>query len=82
MASEDTDLKQRSSRIPVYRFLGGVAFGAALILVPISYGASVDWNLFQIGLAVGVLLFCGVLSSVWGEKFMASVMGLFENFGP
>lgn len=63
----------------VYRFLGGSALGAFLVAIFISFGASVDFNLAQIGIASMLIISCGVMSSIWGEKFIDVVMKMLDG---
>jgi hypothetical protein len=80
MTSEDTNLKQRSGAKVIYRFLGGAALGAFVVIIPISYGSSIDLNLVQIGIAFSLIISCGLLSSVWGDKFIDAVTRVLNSF--
>jgi hypothetical protein len=80
MTSEDTNLKQRSSAKVIYRFFGGAVLGAFVVIIPISYGSSIDLNLVQIGIAFSLIISCGLLSSVWGDKFIDAVMRVLNSF--
>jgi hypothetical protein len=83
MTSEETAPKQRSGAKLIYRFLGGAALGVFLVLIPILYyGSPVNLNLLQVGIASSLVLVCGLLSSVWGEKFIAAVMRWLEVLAP
>jgi ABC-type antimicrobial peptide transport system permease subunit len=81
MNTEDSDLKLRSSAKVIYRFLGGAALGAFVVIIPISYGSSIDLNLIQISIALLLMVSCGLLSSVWGEKFIDTVMRVLNFSG-
>jgi hypothetical protein len=73
MAAGETGSKRPLTSKVIYQFLGGAALGTFVIAVPFSYGASFHLNLMQIGIASGWIIFCGLLTSVWGEKFMDMV---------
>jgi ribosome biogenesis protein Tsr3 len=82
MMSEETNLKQRSSTRVIYRFLGGAALGALVVMIPISYGSPTDLSLVQIMIASLMVLTCGVLSSLWSEKFIDAVLQSLNAFSP
>jgi len=77
---ENNDSKQPSVTRVVYRFLGGAALGAFVAAVPMFYGASIDLNLAQAGIASTLILSCGFLSIVWGEKFIDIVARTLNSF--
>ncbi|MBW4425405.1 MAG: hypothetical protein KME50_13395 [Nostoc desertorum CM1-VF14] len=79
MTSEDSDLKLRFSAKVTHRFLGGAALGAFMVIIPISYGSSIDLNLVQVGIASLLIISCGLLASVWGEKFIDAVMQVLNS---
>jgi ABC-type dipeptide/oligopeptide/nickel transport system permease subunit len=81
MTSRDTDSKQASVTKVIYRFLGGAALGAFLVAIPILYGSSIDLSLVQVGIASVLVISCGLLSSVWGEKFVEIVMRMLDGAG-
>jgi len=80
MTPEKTDLTQRSGMKLIYRFFGGAALGALMVSVPLTYGSSIDLNLVQVGLIALVVLSSGVLSSLWGEKFIDTITQLLNSF--
>jgi ribosome biogenesis protein Tsr3 len=80
MTSEETNLKQRNGAKVIYRFLGGAALGAFVVIIPISYGSSMDLNLVQVGIASLLIISSGLLSSIWGEKFIDAVMQVLNSF--
>jgi hypothetical protein len=81
MNSEKNDRKQHSGVKLIYRFLGGAALGAFLVIIPVSYSSSIDWGLAQIGLASFMVILCGLLSSIWGGKFVDMVARTLNSFG-
>ncbi|MCG9892760.1 MAG: hypothetical protein MH252_17010 [Thermosynechococcaceae cyanobacterium MS004] len=81
MTSENTDSKQSSSLKVVYRFLGGATVGTLVLLIPLTYGTFNDLGLVQAGVASLLLILCGLLSIVWGEKFIDAVMRMLNATG-
>jgi len=81
MTSEETDSRKTSVNKVIYRFLGGAALGALVVAIPISYGSSIDLSLVQVGVASALIISCGLLSSVWGEKFIDVVMRALNDTG-
>ncbi|NET71876.1 MAG: hypothetical protein F6K62_13370 [Sphaerospermopsis sp. SIO1G2] len=65
----------------IYKFCGGATLGAFLVSLPILYGASTDLSLFQVCIALIVIISFGILSSIWGEKFVDAVMNVFNSSG-
>lgn len=81
MTSDNTDSKQRSFTKVIYRFLGGAALGTLVVLIPVTYGRFNDLGLLQAGVASLLIILCGLLSIVWGEKFIDVVMRMLNNTG-
>jgi len=81
MTSDNTDSKQRSFTKAIYRFLGGAAVGTLVVLVPITYGTFNDLKLVQAGVASLLIVLCGLLSVVWGEKFIDVVIRTLNGTG-
>jgi hypothetical protein len=81
MTSKDTDSKQDSVTKVIYRFLGGAVLGAFVVAIPILYGSSIDLSLVQVSIASVLVISCGLLSSVWGEKFVDIVMRMLDGTG-
>lgn len=81
MTSEDTNLKQGNVAKFIYRFLGGAVLGAFVVSIPIFYGSSIDLNLVQLGIASLLIISSGLLSSLWGEKFIEAVTAVLNSFG-
>jgi hypothetical protein len=83
MTSEDTNLKKRPVTKVIYQFLMGALLGAfVIIIIPTySYGSFADLNLVQVGFASLLVVSFGMLSSIWGEKFIDAVMRTIESFG-
>lgn len=81
MTSDNTDSKQRSSLKVIYRFLGGATVGTLVLLIPVTYGTFNDLRLVQAGVASLLVILCGLLSIVWGEKFIDVVMRMLDGTG-
>ncbi len=80
MASEDTELKQHSAANVVYRFVGGAALGAFMVLIPYLL-SSIELNLLNIGIATLLVVSCGLLSSLLGKRFIEALMRSLESSG-
>ncbi|NJL42030.1 MAG: hypothetical protein HC840_29120 [Leptolyngbyaceae cyanobacterium RM2_2_4] len=81
MTSDNTDSKQRLSFKAIYRFLGGATIGTLLLLIPVTYGTFNDLGLVQAGVASLLVVLCGLLSIVWGEKFIDVAMRMLNGTG-
>lgn len=81
MNSDNADSKQRSLIKVIYRFLGGVVVGALALLIPVTYGTFNGFGLVQAGVASLLVILCGLLSIVWGEKFIDVVMRILNDTG-
>ncbi len=81
MTSDDTDSKQGSSLKVIYRFLGGATVGTLILLIPLTYGTLNDLGLVQAGVASLLVILCGLLSIVWGEKFIDVVVRMLNGTG-
>jgi len=79
MTSENTDSKQASVTKVIYQFLGGATLGAFVVAIPILYGSSINLSLVQVGVASALVISCGLLSSLWGEKFVDIVMRVLDG---
>jgi ABC-type bacteriocin/lantibiotic exporter with double-glycine peptidase domain len=81
MKIQNTDTKQYSLPQRIYRFLGGAALGLFVVIIPISYASFIDWNLLQVSIASLLVISCGLLSSIWGEKFIDAVTRVLDSCG-
>ena len=73
MTSEQADLEKSPSAAQVfYRFLGGAALGAFMVSVPYWFLA-IETDFLHLGMASLLVLSCGLLASVFGEKFIESL---------
>ena len=79
MTSEDSDLKKQSTDV-AYRFLGGAVLGAFMVLIP-YFLTSRELNLLDVGAALLLISSCGLLSSLWGKKFIEALMRSLESSG-
>jgi hypothetical protein len=81
MTSDNTDSNQRSPIKVIYRFLGGAVLGIPALLIPITYGEFNDFGLVQVGVAFVLIVSCGLLSIVWGEKFIDAIAQMLNSTG-
>jgi hypothetical protein len=65
---------QKPSRIQlVYRFIGGAALGAFVVIIYVSNESPIAWNVMQVSIACLLILSGAILSSIWGDKFIDTV---------
>ncbi|WP_353931574.1 hypothetical protein WJM97_03020 [Okeanomitos corallinicola TIOX110] len=76
MTIDNNNSQQSFSLKAIYRFIGGATLGAFVVSIPILYGSSTNLSLFQVGIASLLIILCGLLSSIWGEKFINAVMDI------
>ncbi len=81
MNSNNTDSKKHSFSKVIYRFLGGATVGTLVLLIPVTYGTFNDLGLVQAGIGSLLVILCGLLSVVWGEKFIDVVMRMLNSTG-
>ncbi|MEA5581777.1 hypothetical protein VB620_10560 [Nodularia harveyana UHCC-0300] len=81
MTIEENGSKRVLTIKAIYKFIGGAALGIFVVSIPILYGSSTDVNLFQVSMASLLIIVCGLLSSIWGEKFINSVMNVLNSSG-
>lgn len=55
------------------RFVGGVAMGTLIVPVPFSAGYASQPSIVQLAVAAFVVLLAGVMSSLWGERFLEAI---------
>ena len=80
MTPENSDRPTRPLLIQVYRFLGGAAVGGLMLVIPLSL-SPVELNSGRIVLAIAIVLICGTLSSIWGERFITAIMRSLDSSG-
>ena len=80
MASDETDQKKLSTDNAVYRFLGGAALGTFMVVIPYLL-SSIELNLLNIGIATLLVVSCGLLSSLFGKRFIAALIRSLESSG-
>jgi hypothetical protein len=80
MASEQTDQKMPSADNAVYRFLRGAALGTFMVVIPYLL-SSIELNLQNIGIATLLVVSCGLLSSLFGKRFIAALIRSLESSG-
>jgi prolipoprotein diacylglyceryltransferase len=80
MSSEVTESKLSVIK-PIARFGGGLAIGAFFVCIPIAYSSVSELSPVQIGVALAIVLGCGVAVGRWGEKFVDILAGIIESAG-
>ena len=68
----------------IFRFLGGVVLGLLLLLVYLIYAtlwslSGIEWNVTVISVFVLVVVLCGVLSAIFGKKFLDILIAVIFN---
>ncbi|OUC12336.1 MAG: hypothetical protein B0A82_22940 [Alkalinema sp. CACIAM 70d] len=84
MTPEDGSSKHRSFSDVMKQFLLGIAFGLVLMLIPFSYISlsAIDWQLLH-GVALAALVIsCGILAAIGGNKFLRPLMKFLESIPP
>jgi hypothetical protein len=81
MTSDNTDSNQRSLIKVIYRFLGGAVLGILVLLIPVTYGEFNNFGLVQVGVAFVFIISCGLLSILWGEKFIDRITRMLNSTG-
>lgn len=69
---KDQPTRQPLSRI-AFRFVGGTAMGSLIVSVPFSAGYAFQLSTVQLAVAAMVVLSAGVMSSLWGERFLEAI---------
>ena len=80
MASEDIELEKPSAANVVYRFFGGAVLGTFMVLIPYLL-SSRELNLLNIGIAILLVVSCGLLSTLFGKHFIKALIRLLESSG-
>lgn len=80
MSLEITESK-RSLLNPIGRFCGGLAIGAFLVAIPLTYSSVTDLSSVQICFALALVMGCGVAVGRWGGKFVDVLAGVVESAG-
>ncbi len=66
---------------PISRFGGGLAIGAFFVGIPLTYSSVTELSPVQIGVALAIVVGCGVAVGRWGEKFVDMLAGVVESAG-
>lgn len=83
MKPEDNTQKQNITVI-VLRFLSGVALGLLLLLVYLIYAilwglSGIEWNVTSISIFTVVPIICGLLSAIFGKRFLHLLITIISN---
>ncbi|MBE9111364.1 hypothetical protein IQ273_18320 [Nodosilinea sp. LEGE 07298] len=89
MAANDTsnrpdssiEVNQSSGTGTIQRFVGGAAIATFLSIILISYGVPIDWSWTQVGTVAGLALVLGLLSVVWGQRFIDAAVQTLSHLG-
>ena len=81
MTSDNTDSNQHSPTKNIYPFFGGAVFGIIILIIPATYGQFNDFGLVQLGFGFVLIISCGLLSILWGEKFIDTVTRILNSTG-
>lgn len=68
----------------ILRFLGGVVLGLLLLLVYLIYAtlwslSGIEWNVIVLSIFILVPIVCGVLSAIYGKKFLDILIAVIFN---
>lgn len=68
----------------ILRFLGGVVLGLLLLLVYLIYAAlwslsGIEWNVIVLSTFILVAILCGVLSAIFGKRFIDTLIAVIFN---
>ncbi len=81
MTFNDTDSKQLSLIKVISRFLSGAMVGVLILLIPVTYIKSNNFEIAQLAVGLVLIIFCGLLSILWGKKFIETVTQMLNNTG-
>jgi hypothetical protein len=81
MKAEDTQSQGRNILYPIGQFAVGVSIALFVdwILLTYAWHSSTGASGLQIGIAVGFAILSGILSVVWGDKFVNSLVTASES---
>lgn len=81
MNPKNTNPNQSFQAKATYRFLGGIAVGLLILVIPVTYGALNDFGAVQAGASILLVLLCGLLSICWGNQFVDVVTRMLNSTG-
>ena len=79
MVSKDID-RQRSVTKVIYLFFAGSAVAIFMVLILYSFSL-VEFNPINVGVATLVIILCGLLSSIFGIRFVDTLMDTLGSSG-
>ncbi len=84
MISKDNSPKDRSSTDIIKQFLLGIAFGLVLALIPLQYISLsvIELKLLHIIVLAALVLSCGVIAAIFGNKFSGWLMTFLDSIPP
>jgi hypothetical protein len=84
MTTEENNPKRRTSTELPQQFLLGIAFGVLLALIPLTYLSisTLEMKLLYIELMAALVLTCGILAVLLGEKFLQPLITFLKSVPP
>ncbi len=82
MAPEDNNPQEQALAAVVRRFAIGVVLGLIPVLFRLFDSGALDdlrWNATNISFLASVSLVCGVLSAIFGKRFLNVFKGIFDT---
>jgi hypothetical protein len=84
MPFEDNSPQEQTPSVIASRFLIGVALGLVLLLVYLVSAmllslSSIEWNVTKISIFASVPIVCGLLSAVFGKRFLDMLIAIIGN---
>jgi hypothetical protein len=82
MTPEDNNPQEQALTAVVRRFVLGVVLGLIPVLLHLFSSGALDdltWNATKISFLASVSLVCGVLSAIFGKRFLNVLRGILET---
>lgn len=84
MPFEDNSPQEQTQTVIAYRVLSGVALGLVVLLVYLIYTmfltlSSIEWNVTSISIFASVPIVCGLLSAVFGKRFLDLLLAIIAS---
>lgn len=84
MTSEENSPQRRTVTKLSQQFLVGIAFGVLLALIPLTYLSlsTLETKPLYVELMAALVLTCGILAVLFGEKFLQPLIVFLESIPP
>ncbi|UZQ52792.1 hypothetical protein OOK60_09605 [Trichothermofontia sichuanensis B231] len=84
MTSEENNAKRRTLTDLFQQFLLGIASGILLTLIPLTYlsFSALEIQPLYIALMAGLILLCGILAVLLGNKFLQPLLTFLKSISP